>query len=274
MQENLWGYRKRLEFVDRHCCSRFGSRDVFVLDVGCGNGSQLAIPLANLGYRVTGVDPHAPSIERARQFSGARFVCGPTSSLTGQFDVVIVSEVLEHLHNPESLLADSLRLIKAGGLVIVTVPNGYGLFEFDSRTYYRLRLDGLFDSCYAFRRKLLRKPDPPPRISSSDDTEGHVQRFTLSRLRAMFGTQGLSIIDQRATSFASGPFVANTLGRLPGFIRFNVWIADQLPLAFSSGWMFSLEFAPQGTPADHCNLGNSIRGNTAGSPKDVIGMGK
>lgn len=269
MQENLWGYRKRLEFVDRHCCSRFGSRHVSVLDVGCGNGSQLAIPLANLGYRVTGVDPHASSIERARQFSGARFVCGPTSSLTGQFDVVIVSEVLEHLHNPESLLADSLRLIKAGGLVIVTVPNGYGLFEFDSRTYYRLHLDGLFDSFYAFRRKLLRRPDPPPRVSSSDDTEGHVQRFTLSRLRAMFRTHGLSIIDQRATSFASGPFVANTIGRIPGFLRLNVLLAEKLPMVLSSGWMFALHLSERTSASElafNCATG-PVRGEPAISPR-------
>ena len=240
MQENLWGYSKRLDFVDRHCGNEFGTRDISVLDVGCGNGSQLAIPLAKRGYRVTGIDPHAASIERARQFTGAKFVCGFSSSLCEQFDVVVISEVLEHLHDPEALLRDCLRLLKTNGLLIVTVPNGYGLFEFDSRTYYGLHFDSLFDSFYALRRKLLRKPKPQARISGSDDTSGHVQRFTLRRLRTMFSNYGLNIIDERATAFASGPFVSNTIARVPGFLKFNTLLADKLPMVLSSGWMFAL----------------------------------
>jgi 2-polyprenyl-3-methyl-5-hydroxy-6-metoxy-1,4-benzoquinol methylase len=245
MQENLWGYQKRLDFVDSCIFNRFGSRSVSVLDVGCGNGSQLAIPLADRGYRVTGIDPHVASIERAKRFHGARFVCGLSTSLTGQYDVVIISEVLEHLRDPESLLADALRLVVQNGLLIVTVPNGYGLFELDARIYSLLNLDFMFNTLYSFRRKLLRKPNPAPLISSSDDTTGHVQRFTLEKLREMFRKYGLNVTDQRATSLASGPFVAHTLARIPGFVKFNVWIADVLPVALSSGWMFALEASAQ-----------------------------
>src|SRR5829696_10007851 len=68
--ENLWGYVKRLGFVQHVIAESFSHRaadSLRVLDVGCGNGSELALPLARLGFEVTGIDIHAPSIEHARQ---------------------------------------------------------------------------------------------------------------------------------------------------------------------------------------------------------------
>jgi 2-polyprenyl-3-methyl-5-hydroxy-6-metoxy-1,4-benzoquinol methylase len=72
LPENLWGYGKRLRFVDASIRRAFPSRaryELKVLDIGCGNGSQLAIPMAEAGYHVTAIDPHRPSIERGRRLS-------------------------------------------------------------------------------------------------------------------------------------------------------------------------------------------------------------
>jgi 2-polyprenyl-3-methyl-5-hydroxy-6-metoxy-1,4-benzoquinol methylase len=113
--ENLWGYAKRLRFVRQTIASAFPRREpgsLRVLDVGCGNGSQLALPLARRGFRVAGVDTHAPSIEHARRDArdllNARFVRGRVEDLDPElFDVVILSEVLEHVTDPSALLAAS-----------------------------------------------------------------------------------------------------------------------------------------------------------------------
>lgn len=40
------------------------------------------------------------------------------------FDGVLLSEVLEHLHEPERMLHLLIRLVKPGGIAIITVPNG------------------------------------------------------------------------------------------------------------------------------------------------------
>ena len=241
LRENLWGYGKRLRFVDAAIERAFPSRercDLTILDVGCGNGSQLAIPLAAAGYQVTGVDPHLPSIERGRKFAPAiHFIHGSLSELPPRkFDCVVISEVIEHLDTPEVLLALALPYLAESGILIVTVPNGYGEFELDLRLYRALRADKMVAWLY----RVCRRNTGREYIASSDDQTPHVQRFTLSRLRKMFERNHLLLLEARGTSIASGPFVLHVLGRFDVFVRLNAAVADHVPLSLASGWMFVL----------------------------------
>jgi SAM-dependent methyltransferase len=242
--EDLWGYGKRFRFVDDCLVRRFGAnrQDVRILDVGCGTGKALAIPLAQIGYQVTGVDPHAESIRFAAASAplGADFRCGVLSDLAPQrFHAVIISEVLEHLEDPESLLRAALDYLADNGLMIITVPNGYGEFEIDSRLFHRLRLYVVRDAVHSVLRKLGRRKTP--QIPGSYDTKGHIQRFTLSRLRRIFAGHDLRIIQSRASVFVAGPLIGHTLGHFGSFIRFNARLADWLPPWACSGWFFALE---------------------------------
>ena len=110
--ENLWGYAKRLRFVREAVSAAFPPRapnSLRILDVGCGNGSQLALPLARTGFRVHGIDTDKRSIEHARRLAhgtdNAEFVCGRVEDLPANetFDVVMLSEVLEHMTNPPGI---------------------------------------------------------------------------------------------------------------------------------------------------------------------------
>ena len=245
LAENLWGYRKRFQFVDDCLARRFGAdrQAVRVLDVGCGTGKELAIPLAEIGYQVTGVDPHAESIRWAAASAplGAKFICGMLSDVAlQQFHAVIISEVLEHLDDPEGLLRASLSYLADNGIMIITVPNGYGEFEIDSRLFHRLRLYVVRDAVHYVLRKLGRKP-PPPQVPGSYDTKGHVQRFTMSRLRRIFACHGLRISQFRSSVFVAGPLIGHTVGHFDNFIRFNARLADWLPPWACSGWFFALE---------------------------------
>ncbi len=241
LQENLWGYGKRLRFVDGAVRRAFPARtrcELRVLDVGCGNGSQLAVPLADAGYQVTAVDPHQPSIERGRRLAPAvNFHCGVVSDLVpSKFDCVIISEVLEHLEAPEALLGMALRYLAESGILIITVPNGFGEFELDRRAYGALHADKLV----AWLWSIWKNDEGSEIFAGSDDESPHIQRFTVSRLRTMFSRNHLQLIEARGTSLASGPFISHLLGRFEVFIRLNAAIADHLPLPFVSGWMFCL----------------------------------
>jgi 2-polyprenyl-3-methyl-5-hydroxy-6-metoxy-1,4-benzoquinol methylase len=241
LPENLWGYGKRLQFVDSAIRRQFPGRacsELRVLDVGCGNGSQLAIPMANAGYPVTAVDPHQPSIEHGRRLApGVRFFHGFVGELSPtQFDCVIISEVLEHLDFPEALLRASLPYLAERGLLIVTVPNGYGEFEFDRRLYAALQLE----SVVGWLRAVFGKDHFGRRVAGSDDRSPHIQRFTLSRLREMFDRHGLELMESCGTSLTSGPFIAHLFAKSRIFIRLNAAMADHVPLGFASGWMFAL----------------------------------
>lgn len=102
-----------------------------VLDIGCGNGA-LASDLARRGSVVTGVDHDGAAIREARSryaHTGARFVEADASRLPpGPFDVVILSNVLEHLDDRVAFLK-SVVAASGAARVLVRVP----LFERDWR---------------------------------------------------------------------------------------------------------------------------------------------
>jgi SAM-dependent methyltransferase len=241
LPENLWGYGKRIQFVDASIRNAFPSlarHELKILDVGCGNGSQFAIPMAEAGYHVTAIDPHRPSIERGQGLSSkVEFLHGSVGELLpSRFDCVILSEVLEHLASPEALLRASLPYLADAGLLVVTVPNGYGEFEFDRRLYGALRIENVIGRL----RSVVGKGDSAPRFAGSDDRSPHLQRFTLSRLREMFDREGLILTESRGTSLVSGPFVAHVFGKSKIFIHLNAAIADRVPMRAVAGWMFVL----------------------------------
>jgi len=246
LKENLWGYAKRLRFVCSAVESAFPGKapsELRILDIGCGSAAQLGLPLARRGYRLTGIDTHGPSIARALELangqSNVSFICGDVESLDAQpFDVVILSEVLEHVGEPEHLLEVSLLKLSSNGLVIITVPNGYGEFEWDSWAFRMLGLERLVERLKMQRvLKIISNHELP---STENIENGHVHFFTKPRLQTMFRSCGLSIINECASTFVSGPFVSYTFGRLPGFIDLNAKIANMLPMTFSSGWFFAL----------------------------------
>ena len=94
------------------------------LDVGCGDG-LLSFDLADRGLEVVGIDPHAPSIERARSDPRANgrteFVCGDVFELDLQpasFDLVAASAMLHHVDAP-ACLRRLKELVRPGGVVAV-----------------------------------------------------------------------------------------------------------------------------------------------------------
>ncbi len=97
-----------------------------VLDAGCGTGYGSA-ELARAGARVVGLDVSPEAVEWARaHYSAPVFLGGSCASLpfrAGAFDVVVAFEVIEHLHQQASFLAECRRVLAADGLLIVSTPN-------------------------------------------------------------------------------------------------------------------------------------------------------
>lgn len=103
-----------------------------VLDVGCGNGA-IAAELSQRGYSVVGIDLSEEGIEIARRrCPNARFeVMDADAELLKAlaeepFDVVVATEVLEHLYNPVSCLRAWHEALNSGGTLIASTPyHGY-----------------------------------------------------------------------------------------------------------------------------------------------------
>ncbi|HEY4223817.1 MAG TPA: class I SAM-dependent methyltransferase [Myxococcota bacterium] len=99
-----------------------------LLDVGCGNAELLRLVDERWpGRRLAGVDLSAAVVEQnARrlphiQFHSKDLVVEP---LPGGFDVVLCSEVIEHLDDPAAAVARLGAAVKPGGHLIITCPTG------------------------------------------------------------------------------------------------------------------------------------------------------
>ncbi len=250
--ENPWGYGKRLRFVTGAIRATFPDRppaSIRVLDVGCGNGSLLALPLACHGFDLTGIDLDQTSIEHAQRLAegipSARFLVGALTELAEPcFDVVLLSEVLEHQVEPQTLLLASVQHLQPNGIVIVTVPNGRGEFEIDSWIFRSLGMSSIMN---LFRNLLGRNGNSKRRsadhldISATDNHDcGHVQFFSRDKLERLFAQSSLTIVREGAGTLMCGPIACSVLGRSRLFIEWNARVTDKLPLAFASSWYFVL----------------------------------
>ncbi len=103
-----------------------------VVDLGCGDGGILA-DLKRKEWRACGIDLSSSGILEARrkypeiEFHQRGFDASLVVELgVGEFDLVISTEVIEHLYAPRELARAAFQLLKPGGIFVVTTPyHGY-----------------------------------------------------------------------------------------------------------------------------------------------------
>jgi 2-polyprenyl-3-methyl-5-hydroxy-6-metoxy-1,4-benzoquinol methylase len=104
-------------------------RGLRVLDVGCGSGVHGAELHRLHGHRVVGVDISEASIEKAKTRLAEAYVADVTQPdrypFRGRqlFDVVLFSDMLEHLTDPLDVLTRHYQLLAPGGQVLISLPN-------------------------------------------------------------------------------------------------------------------------------------------------------
>ena len=117
----------RLAWIDRHASLRGKS----VLDVGCGGGI-LTEAMARLGASVTGIDLSEKALKVAQlhllesrlEISyQAKSADDLAQERPASFDVVTCMELLEHVPQPDSMVAACARLVRPGGQVFFSTIN-------------------------------------------------------------------------------------------------------------------------------------------------------
>ena len=109
--------------------SRIG-RGQRVLDVGCGDGALAGVVVERLNCAVTGVDTSRLAIDFARREFAERGYLGEFHLIDGYrydfaaepFDAVVCSDVIEHVQEPRTMLDEIRRVLRPGGVLVVTTP--------------------------------------------------------------------------------------------------------------------------------------------------------
>lgn len=142
--------RKRINWI---CQEAIGER---ILDVGCSQGIT-SILLGREGKQVLGIDYLTEAVDYAKsQLSNepedvqrlVKFEQGNFITMEFKeelFDVILFTEVLEHLNQPEQFLVKGLNLLRDNGIVVITVPFGINDFFDHKKTYYLMDLLELVD---------------------------------------------------------------------------------------------------------------------------------
>lgn len=128
----------RLGFIRDQACAQFGRdpkmldclKGLRILDVGCGGGI-VAEPLTKIGANVTGIDPAKENVEAAKLHAAKsafsidyRATTVEALADTGEvFDIVIASEVVEHVADLDLFVQRAAEMVQPGGLMIVTTIN-------------------------------------------------------------------------------------------------------------------------------------------------------
>lgn len=109
-----------------------------VLEVGCGEGGNL-VPFMDRGCQVTGVDLSEGKIEHARTFLKdhqyyhqvkllADDIYFLDETATGSFDIIILRDVIEHIHDQEKFMSFIRKFLKKEGVIFFGFPPWYNPF--------------------------------------------------------------------------------------------------------------------------------------------------
>jgi SAM-dependent methyltransferase len=229
---------KKLDFI-LEALRRYAAdvgRDVAslsVLELGAGRGG-VVLPILRLGCRVRAVDMDEASLAELLERAGGNpnLEASVDDALTfaeGTYDVVIASEVIGHVREPEKLVETAAARLQPGGLFVLTAPNSHGPWELKNRVspIARLRRSN-------WLRKRLGK-QPFVRGSGLDQ----IHSFSRTDLLALLRTHGFELIESR-----NSDSVLTALGglydrsRLLG--RLDVRLADRVPYWLASGWYLDL----------------------------------
>jgi SAM-dependent methyltransferase len=100
-----------------------------ILEIGCGYG-YTTYALRKRGFDATGMDISFKAVQKARERYGNYFQCCDVLELanasTDICDIIVMTELIEHIEDPPAFLAQIAKLLRLKGIIVVTTPNKAG----------------------------------------------------------------------------------------------------------------------------------------------------
>ncbi len=176
-----YSYRRRFH-VTLELIQKAAPPPARVLDIAAAQGN-FSLALADLGYAVTWNDLRDELVDYVklkREGGDVSFAPGNVFDLgfSSNFDVIVITEIIEHVAHPDEFLKKVATLVRPGGHVVMTTPNG---------EYFRWRLPK-FSEC----------SDPSIYESKQfrPNSDGHIFLLHSDEIQGLAKGAGLKIISQ------------------------------------------------------------------------------
>lgn len=133
---------KRLKVVFEELLNGINIKNKKFLDAGCGLGyfSKVAV---SKNASVTGIDIGDKLIDKCiKAVREANFIEGAVTQIPFKdkfFDIVLCTEVIEHVEEPIKAVRELFRVVKPGGYIIITTPNKIYKPLFDMLSFSKIR---------------------------------------------------------------------------------------------------------------------------------------
>ncbi len=126
-------YQSLLNFL-----SPFVSPQMTIADIGCGKGGWLRFLHENGFRQITGIEPSAGCVEIIRHQFQLEAICSDIKSLNSdrQFNLVILSNVLEHIFDLRTAVRKISGVVAPKGLIAIEVPDASRYASFPHAPYY------------------------------------------------------------------------------------------------------------------------------------------
>ena len=176
-----------------------------VLDVGCASGS-ISQHIAQLGFKVHGVDVLESSIKIAKEFFDHENATYEVRDIIKQpfeensFDCILFFETIEHVENPADFFKEFHKILKPGGVLILSTPNATSLKNMLYALSYRKKE----------KRKLIIDEITTEQKHTGTQLE-HIYNWDFPVLVRLLDMCGFKTVDHKFTG--SGPIVVSLFGK-------------------------------------------------------------
>jgi SAM-dependent methyltransferase len=176
-----------------------------IVDVGCGDGMATSVALRhNRGHHFVGIDWSEGNLRRGRQL-GLTLLRGGVDApglpfASGTADVVIMSELIEHLVDTDGAVEEVWRVLKPGGSLLLSTPN---LAAWFNRGLLALGTQPVFSEVSL--RGVYGRP--------GSQVAGHLHLFTRRALVAFLEANGFTCVEVAGARYHDVPRPLRPLDR-------------------------------------------------------------
>lgn len=185
-----------------------------LLDIAAAQGN-FSLLLAEAGYRVTWNDLRGDLVDYVKEkyeYGDLTYAAGDVFGLgfNACFDAVLITEIIEHVAHPDEFLKKISCMVRLGGCVIMTTPNG---------AYFRNKLPRFSDCA---------DPSQYEKLQFKPNGDGHIFLLWPDEILSLAEKAGLQMIEQRflTTALTNGHVKTAILLRI--FPRWAIFLLERL----------------------------------------------